>query len=892
MPLKAIVEYKAVISFLRNITRLKDNQENNIEDESRYLYPSEYDQENRDAEEFLKLKYENDSNKLYHSVAHQLFGYYNGRIKLKENRLTDYNFYTTSLDTYPFFAKYLVEVSKELLDEEQRLNYLLAHLDESFSFDGNLEEKFSKISDIHIHLGAALDFHYRISEVLKDPYYYDSIDNHFEPQEHSLDKAKKLFNKDLFILMSLFESAVIAYYLKVEKDSEAMLLEVWKLLQSLFENNKSKLVLDNELIDMLERLPSIRHDNFLIEYLDNEENFIDRGLLLNAINHFNINDTDTYNPKIGDKIVITYLSKKMLTKNKNKQVYNMIESYFIMRNIFKSSMFQQHRRSGFGYFASYSRNKVKKETQPNLMHIFQSIFHPEISTNVEVRIGVHNEATQLHKWFKLLHRTIININQKTNIKEMKIKHNTKIIFHFLKREEQEINMVRYAKSREKYQQKTYILNQFLTEQEIRYCEDDNGDIIDLAYEYFHGIDAASNELHILPEAFAPTYNFFKSSVISSGFAIAINRCQILPKSIDLQYSFHVGEEFRDIVSGVRAIFEAIIFLNLKDEDRLGHAVALGIEPKIFLDDREHITLTKGEYMDNLIFLYYIYSMSENPPYSLEEIRSIIEQLGNDIYGEVSNRIERSFTIDDYIAAWLLRRNCPLQIEKLIEGIGDDIDSVITKKDIKDLEIAWLLKQYIDKNPNFFDTYTNDSFEYSYTKSALPDFICNPDEDNEPLKRYLSIRNNQKAYVLYWAYASKKINEYDTFYNGNIIFPLDVYEYLQDFVMENYVSKRDLIIEVLPTSNLLITSIRNYEQHPFLRFNSPTEIEPNKFNIRTKKIKIALGTDDPGIQGSSLMMEYHILNNIISKRYSKKIAEDYLMELSNFGNYLFNKGRKS
>ena len=35
------------------------------------------------------------------------------------------------------------------------------------------------------------------------------------------------------------------------------------------------------------------------------------------------------------------------------------------------------------------------------------------------------------------------------------------------------------------------------------------------------------------------------------------------KELNIKYSYHVGEEFRDILTGLRNIFEAVIFLDLK-----------------------------------------------------------------------------------------------------------------------------------------------------------------------------------------------------------------------------------------------------------------------------------------------------------------------------------------
>lgn len=45
----------------------------------------------------------------------------------------------------------------------------------------------------------------------------------------------------------------------------------------------------------------------------------------------------------------------------------------------------------------------------------------------------------------------------------------------------------------------------------------------------------------------------------------------------LKITYHVGEDFLDVADGLRAIDEAIRFLQLDYGDRLGHALALGVD---------------------------------------------------------------------------------------------------------------------------------------------------------------------------------------------------------------------------------------------------------------------------------------------------------------------------
>ncbi|MCP4349235.1 MAG: hypothetical protein GY795_27460 [Desulfobacterales bacterium] len=108
-------------------------------------------------------------------------------------------------------------------------------------------------------------------------------------------------------------------------------------------------------------------------------------------------------------------------------------------------------------------------------------------------------------------------------------------------------------------------------------------------EYMVGVDAAANELHAPPEVYAPVFREFKRN----GFT---------------NFTFHVGEDYIHLISGIRAVYEAVIFLELNEKNRIGHATALGIPPEPWMkkSDRK-IAIEKGEWLDNLVFAYMLLS---------------------------------------------------------------------------------------------------------------------------------------------------------------------------------------------------------------------------------------------------------------------------------------------
>ena len=103
--------------------------------------------------------------------------------------------------------------------------------------------------------------------------------------------------------------------------------------------------------------------------------------------------------------------------------------------------------------------------------------------------------------------------------------------------------------------------------------------------WVRGIDAAANEMDTPPEVFAPLFRVLKSQGIK-------------------HMTFHVGEDFSHLVSGIRAIADAIRFLPLGNGDRLGHCTSIGIIPAIWRRSLPPtLTVTQETHLLDLIFVW-------------------------------------------------------------------------------------------------------------------------------------------------------------------------------------------------------------------------------------------------------------------------------------------------
>ena len=338
-----------------------------------------------------------------------------------------------------------------------------------------------------------------------------------------------------------------------------------------------------------------------------------------------------------------------------------------------------------------------------------------------------------------------------------------------------------------------------------------------------GIDAASFEIGCRPETFATAFRYLRNYTPyrneNSGF---IPSFQVLPK---LGITYHAGEDFLDIPDGLRAIDEAVKFLQMKRGDRLGHALALGIDPRIHYAKKDSfIALPKQDMLDNLVWML---KRSVELNIDIHKIRPALESTANqllrEIYGECIDRNNWNINLDDYYNSWKLRGDNP----ELYSNLYDD-------KKVK-----------------------NDSFFVVEGASA------------EQYKNYY--QNGKELDVYRNQPAIKGIMHYYHYGNverikGEEIFTMSVTDDYMELIallqskMQEMIANMGIAIECNLSSNQLIGTFTYYENHPIFRFNDYI-ISDNK---QVNKLSVSLNTDDQGVFDTSLENEYAILVECMAK----------------------------
>lgn len=352
------------------------------------------------------------------------------------------------------------------------------------------------------------------------------------------------------------------------------------------------------------------------------------------------------------------------------------------------------------------------------------------------------------------------------------------IAHFIKLKENNIGLYRHQALRTTLSQNARIL--IKTREYYRHT---NPEI----YHAIVGKDAASNELETPPEVFAPIFRMLNREGLTHS-------------------TYHAGEDFEHVLSGMRAVYEAILFLDMQSGDRIGHATALGLDPD--LSQNMPAFCEKGHWLDNLVWLSYYISkqevLREHIGY-VSILYNYIQKLYNEIYGDTCPEL---YILWD---AWEMRK---LDITLVNEEL------LYTEKHTKE-EFHMIAKA---KN----------------NKVAFEEF-----------EKY-----HNKKYRKAW---HTRINIDSSIVNSELL------RAVQDAIILE-LRRKNIAIEVLPTSNVRISHYTQTQNHHVVRWLSQENHRPVPH--------VVLGTDDPGIFATNIRNEYAILLNILHKKYPSDSEKPY------------------
>lgn len=721
-----------------------------------------------------------------------------------------------------------------LLGEDMFTTSFLAAKD----LESQVERKFFNWKDIISHDNAALNSIFQKRMIDLHYHLYGSIfvfDLNWLSLMNDVDKRKDDFlhlHDCLFAKHILSESEKkTSLYQRVMKAAAIRLLLFWYLDGSLDEETieeyrKSTLdILDiNEDILMSsvkgvlqQRLNATRFAKGY-EFMGNnsQKKIIDYAIIDEIMVNSSKDSEYIYSVLSGERNLMYHMFRKIYDGQCSELMSTLFYIYLLVKSEFRTEIVQLNDSVGFANFSDYQGRKMIFLKRGSVLGsiatqiaVASSLPNPE--RELEARIVPGNSfwdlCNSLHYIEGSVKRGVL-----TYCSGKDLAQRYTIILHFIKRSDDKLKRKtnRDAFCRH-YELRNRVKKQSLAIHNLLRIYANQGKCSRVV-----GIDAASSEIACRPEVFGQSYRFLKNSIKSSQYSK-------IPS--DLGFTFHVGEDFLDIVDGLRAISESLLFLNLENRDRLGHALVLGTDAYAYYAKRGHyISMTKQMFLDNIVWLYFEGSTCDGFNMIAVRLRTLYFKYYHEIYEKSiallknDKRIRQEFdtvTMEDYFQSWLLRGDNP--------------------------------EKY--RSPQVLD----------HTFSSYYDLYA----FNER-KAVCEARRNIKARYLYHLYHYGEL----VYEEGNKSDQIKVDE---DFIYVIQQMQKKLLceierlhlsIETNPTSNYRIGDFTRYDEHPILQFFN---YGLNHGDKPEHSITVSINTDDKGVFSTSLEREFSVMAAALEKK---------------------------
>ncbi|QGW79966.1 hypothetical protein GPJ81_11325 [Pseudomonas alkylphenolica] len=503
-----------------------------------------------------------------------------------------------------------------------------------------------------------------------------------------------------------------------------------------------------------------------------------------------------------------YWMQQLLRRLKNRYsatLERMFHTYLILQNQYYRLLVQSEEQFGFDQFQKFTYNKLRDPAEedyfPRFLAMHGTTENISRTTYLEGRISPKDTLRKNHQLFKAVldgywcylnnqdprSRNIDSTPRKLGEVLVRLEehfrktspldrshHRLALVVHFIKKSwtpGRKAGPYRFYKQRQELELTANVLLECLTRwPRLR--------------TWVRGIDAAANELHAPPEIFSSCYRVCQQAGLT-------------------HRTYHAGEDFAHLLSGLRTIYEALELLDLRNGDRIGHGTAMGILPKLWLERMPgQLVVKKGEWMLDLLAAW---RLLRTVPSAVATAARVADDLAK-CAGEV---FRREISCTSLEAAMKLRH---LNIRFVQAALETDWSVGITP---------------------LSDLWQSEAQRVLDAKHSSPEHL-------KLLWEWLSDQDLWER--------SETLQSVDAAY-----FDETTYLHLQQALMRE-VSHRNVIIETLPSSNVRISQYNSFSEHHSLRWMRA----PGFVQEGDPEIMVSLGSDDPGVFAGDLNGEFYQL----------------------------------
>src|SRR5574344_1719849 len=327
--------------------------------------------------------------------------------------------------------------------------------------------------------------------------------------------------------------------------------------------------------------------------------------------------------EIVKEIIFSIVVMSTLHSTKDERAAKMFHFYLLTKGLFNALLVQQKSQFGFDQFQYITDNGLREYSEKNYKNrFFQMTGYPSnlYAKLVEGRFSPKDTAYKNEMFVNKIVSDFDEFKSKTG---MNIE--LSLVAHFIKKKDnQDYSLgIRHRKLRLSLMKKSVAL--------LKYKQSECGNS-----KYLVGIDAAANELDASPEVFAPAYSLLRKSGL-------------------FHFTYHVGEDFRHLISGIRSIDEAVDYLEMQQGDRLGHCTAIGIDPELWMSRSiGKFYISRGEWLFNLVWMWNIISQD----IECSKFHSLLPSVEADIMRYSCEIYKRTYSPYDLFMSWKLRKYDP------------------------------------------------------------------------------------------------------------------------------------------------------------------------------------------------------------------------------------------
>jgi len=547
-----------------------------------------------------------------------------------------------------------------------------------------------------------------------------------------------------------------------------------------------------------------------------------------------------------------------LLRSECETVRNAVAIFFHAVHILRSYQLMSQ-NVGLGHFSEFFGSGIRQVTRRRHENIAKNIFQTG-TTMAEVKIspGIVIKESELRRYCRAF-----NDAQGKSSPEKRYHFSVHFVRKEDKREENKRGLVpvRHQKLRRELYKEARKLQQRLFEsgETMRMKEDRLSFNLSGAVRYdpaqmVASIDAAGKESRTPPEVFAPIFNYLRYEPKRYAWPKEMVMHEGKPRPRKrLKISVHAGEDFSHIATGMRRIDESIEYYGMREGDRLGHALAVGLSPVQWLERNGPVYLSKEELLDTLVWLrHWAYKVTSHMTQAVKLIKKYeegIQELVGELYG-----IRDYIDPNDMFEAWRLRKYCPivsLGSSYQLEYVNSYYEVATVPKRKKERLQTKAGKNKQQELSNAFDLYRRYHIERNEAWRKIERLDYRRDVGFE--------------------------DDWKTITNAD----LELFEAIQDAILQK-IADRGIVIETNPSSNIYIAMLYGYEEHPIFRwspvenFSEKEQKKHNRFGIRKGKVEVCINTDDPAIFPTTLYTEYLQIRHAAEKLgYHKPAIERWL-----------------